>query len=303
MMEDSILKESIQFIETHLTEPLSLPLIAGTAGYSEYHYSRLFHKKMQCSVMEYVRKRRLFKASEEIMRGRKIVDVAYEFHWQSQSGFTRAFKAEYGCSPSFLRGLHFVLTEGGKKMRHFTLKNNSEATPKEQLLEILKQTFLENETSYDKRLCECMYDICCKAYDGRKRYSGSEYVTHPLQVAVLLADMGAEQTVVYAGMFCDVCRKVEEEKITMLLKELPSDVQSLVRAVSLCRDVTEEKNEKVVLIKLAERLHNMRTIEYVDENSRRRRAQETFGMFLPIARKFGFDKLASELNDLTVKYI
>lgn len=302
-MEDFILKESIQFIETHLTENLSLSLIAGAAGYSEYHYSRLFRKKMKCSVMEYVRKRRLYKASVEIIRGRKIVDVAYEFHWQSQSSFSRAFKSVYGCSPSFLRALQFVLAEGGKKMEHFNLKNYSDNTTKEQLLEILKQTFLENETGFDEKLCEEVYGICCRGYDGMRRYSGSEYVTHPLQVAVLLADMGAEQKVVYAGMFCDVCRKTEEETRTMLSKELPNDIWELVKTVSMCEDVTKEDDEKVVLIKLAERLHNMRTIEYVDENSRKKRVQETFDIFLPIARKFGFDKLTYELNDLTVKYI
>lgn len=99
-MEDAIMKKSIQFIEAHLTERLSLSLITCHVGYSEYHFSRVFREKMQCSVMEYVRKRRLFKAAENIMEGQKIVDVAYEYGWQSHNSFTRAFGAEYGFPPS-----------------------------------------------------------------------------------------------------------------------------------------------------------------------------------------------------------
>ena len=110
-MEDAVLKNSIQFIESHLTERLSLSLIATHVGYSEYHFSRMFREKMQCSVMEYVRKRRLFKASENIMEGQKIVDVAYEYGWQSHNSFTRAFGAEYGFPPSLLRAMYLTIED------------------------------------------------------------------------------------------------------------------------------------------------------------------------------------------------
>lgn len=303
-MEDSILKNCIQYIETHLSEKLSLSLIADYAGYSEYHFSRMFHEKMQCSVMDYVRKRRLYKAAEDIMEGKKIVDVAYEYDWQSHNSFTRAFKSEYGFPPSLLRAMHLVLTEGGRNMGRITLKNYSDATTKEELWENLKHMFLENEIAYDEKKCNRVYDLCCAVYDGMKRYSGSEYVTHLLQVAVLLADMGVEETVVYAGMFCDVFRKVkEEEKIAILAQNLPEEVWKLVKAVNECEDVEKEENKEIVLIKLAERLHNMRTVEYVDESQMKKRVQETFEIFLPVARKLGNEKMIAELNDLTVKYI
>ena len=303
-MEDSVLKDCMQYIETHLTEKLSLSSIAEYAGYSEYHFSRLFHEKMQCSVMDYVRKRRLYKAAENILEGKRIVDVAYEFDWQSHNSFTRAFKSEYGVPPSLLRAMHMVLAEGGRKMEQITLKNCSDDTSREELFEILKTTFSENEIKYDEAECRKMYDRCCAVYDGIKRYSGSEYATHPLQVAVLLADMGAEETVVYAGMFCDVFRKVKNaEKIASLAQDFPQDVWELVNGVNMCEKMAEEENEAVVLIKLAERLHNMRTIEYIDESQMNKRAQETFEKFLPIARKMGNKKLVTELNDLTMKYI
>lgn len=303
-MEDSVLKDCMQYIETHLTEKLSLSLIAGYAGYSEYHFSRVFHEKMQCSVMDYVRKRRLYKAAEKILEGKRIVDVAYEYGWQSHNSFTRAFRTEYGVPPSFLRAMHLVLAEGGRKMGPITLKKYSEDMSGEELFEILKHTFLKNEIKYDEAECKRMYDRCCTVYDGIKRYSGSEYATHPLQVAVLLAEIGAEETVVYAGMFCDVFRKVQDvEKTEILARDFPQNVWELVQEVNQCEDVEEVEKEEIVLIKLAERLHNMRTIEYIDESQVKKRARETFEKFLPIARRLGNNKLTTELNDLTMRYM
>lgn len=297
-MEDIILTQSIQYIETNLKGKLSVSSIANNVGYSEYHFSRLFHETMGCSVMEYVRKRRIYRASEDIMDGKKIVDAAYEYGWQSHNSFTRAFKSEYGFPPSFLRAMYITLANGGVKMGQITFKKLSEDTTKENLLTNLKETLSENVTAYDGKELLKMYDLACQVYDGMRRHSGSEYVTHPLHVAILLADMGAEESVVYAGMFCDSIKKAKVQNLPV-----SKQVWELVSLVSQCEDAREIKDERAMLIKLAERLHNMRTVEFMSEDKARMRARETFDIFLPMARKLKNEKLISELNDLTVKYI
>lgn len=258
----------------------------------------MFHEQMGCSVMEYVRKRRIYRASEDIIDGKKIVDAAYEYGWQSHNSFTRAFKAEYGFPPSFLRAMYMTLASGGIKMGQITFKKLSEDLTKENLLEKLKETLSENAAAYNEKELLNMYDLCCQVYDGMKRYSGSEYVTHPLHVAILLADMGAEENVVYAGMFCDALKKTKETSLPV-----PEEVWTLINLVNKCEDVGEIKDERAVLIKLAERLHNMRTVEFMNEDKARIKARETFDIFLPMARKLKNEKLVSELNDLSVKYI
>lgn len=297
-MEEVILTRSIRYIEANLKEKLTVSSIAGSVGYSEYHFSRMFHEKMGCSVMEYVRKRRIYQASEDIVDGKKIVDTAYEYGWQSHNSFTRAFKAEYGFPPSFLRAMYMTLASGGIKMGQITFKKLSEDLTKENLLEKLKETLSENAAAYNEKELSNMYDLCCQVYDGMKRYSGSEYVTHPLHVAILLADMGAEENVVYAGMFCDALKKTKETSLPV-----PDEAWTLINLVNKCEDVGEIKDERAVLIKLAERLHNMRTVEFMNEDKARIKARETFDIFLPMARKLKNEKLVSELNDLSVKYI
>lgn len=178
-------------------------------------------------------------------------------------------------------------------MGQITLKNLSEDTTKEELLEILKHTLSENQTVYEEKELMKMYGLCCQVYDGIKRYSDSKYVTHPLHVAVLLADMEAEEKIIYAGMFRDALRKGLTESRGVMREDLPPEIWKLVKEVNECSDVREASDENVLLIKLAERLHNMRTIEFMDENEIKRRSQETFEIFLPAARKLGVEKLIS----------
>lgn len=297
-MDEVILTRSIRYIETNLKEKLTVSSIAGSVGYSEYHFSRMFHETMGCSIMEYVRKRRLYKASEDIIDGKKIIDAAYEYGWQSPNSFTRAFKAEYGFPPSFLRAMYITLASGGIKMGQITFKKLSEDLTKENLLEKLKETLSENATAYDEIQLSKMYDLCCQVYGDMRRYSGSEYVTHPLHVAILLADMGAEENVIYAGMFCDALKKTKTKSLPV-----PEEIWKLINMVNACEDVGKIKDESAMLIKLAERLHNMRTVEFMNEDKAKIKARETFDLFLPMARKLKNETLISELNDLTVKYI
>ena len=91
----------IQYIENNIKEELKAESIAKEMGYSVYHFSRIFKEEMGISLMEYVKDRRLLRAAEDIMSGKRILDVAIEYGYQTHSGFTKAFRKKYGFAPAF----------------------------------------------------------------------------------------------------------------------------------------------------------------------------------------------------------
>lgn len=93
------IERSIEYIEARIKEELTTEMIACHAGYSLYHFCRVFQVCMGVPVMEYVRKRRLSLASRELFQGRRILDIALDFGFETQSGFTKAFRKEFGYSP------------------------------------------------------------------------------------------------------------------------------------------------------------------------------------------------------------
>lgn len=293
----------LSYIEQHLQESLSVGLIADFAGYSEYYFLRMFKKYMSMTVMEYVNKRRMLKASEDILEGMRILDAAVKYGWQSHSGFTKAFKKEFGFSPSLLRVMaHEINCLGGVVMKHAFLDAPEEHASKEELLELWKSKLHENRINIKEAQVNQIYHSACCAYEGVSRYSGDEYVTHPLNVSIVLTELNADPEVICAGMFCDVAKK-GKMSLEQLKRELPPEIGQLVQKVSEWEFHEEEIDSPATLIKLAERLHNMRTVAFMSEQQRKEKAQETLQMFLPIARKLGIDKLSTELNDLALKYL
>lgn len=91
---------SIEYIEAHIGEELTTERIARQAGYSLYHFCRVFQACMGLPVMEYVRKRRLSLASTELSSGRRLIDIAMDYGFETQSGFTKSFRKEFGYSPT-----------------------------------------------------------------------------------------------------------------------------------------------------------------------------------------------------------
>lgn len=89
-----VMKQILTYIEEHLEDKITTRELADFAGYSEYHFIRLFKKYTNMTVTEYVIKRKLIKASEEIIERNKIIDVAFKYGWQSHSSFTKAFNRE-----------------------------------------------------------------------------------------------------------------------------------------------------------------------------------------------------------------
>ena len=289
-----VMNQIIQYIEEHLEEDLSVKQLADAAGYSECHFIRIFKSYTNQTVMDYICRRRLIKSCDDISSGMRLIDVAVKYGWKSHSAFTQSFRREFGFPPSLLRAMKLQFKcLGGSYMEPIFLKTTEVGTSKEKLFEVLKETIEKNDIEIEDKVLHDVYLTACKAYNGKRRYSGEEYVTHPINVTILLAELGAERDTVLAGLFCDVKEKGND---TNLANELPNGVLKIVRQI-------EHKNtEEAILIKLAERLHNMRTIDYIDESKKAQKARETIEIYLPLARRVNNQKLTDELNDLARKW-
>ena len=303
MDKKKIIAESLGYIEKNLKRKINIEEVADCVGYSKFYFSRMFKQEMNISVMEYVKERKIICASESILQGTKILDVAIEYGWESHSGFIKAFKSYYGFSPSLLYAMNLeIIHLGGSDMRSYTLyEKTDEHMSKENLLELLRKKMTENKLDITE--LETVYDFCQKLYANRKRYSGDEYITHLLNVSLLLVQMGAEENIVYAGMFCDAFRKTDVSADD-IKKYLPKNVGEIIvrlRGYDIEKDGLED--EECAIIKMAERLHNMRTLEYMEESEKKRRAKETISIFMPVARKLKNEKIINELNSLSMKYV
>ncbi len=299
---ESNINEVFKYIEEHLEEQLTTLKLSQIAGYSECHFIRMFKANMNVTVTEYVIKRRLIKASEDILSGEKIIDVAFRYGWQSHSGFTKAFVKEFDFAPSLLKTVKVSIEIlGGSGMSHVFLGSTNIGETKEKLFELLQCKLKENGIEVNEEILQATYKIACEAYKGANRYSGEEYITHLLNVAIILAELGAEENVIYAGMFCDV-RKKGVISIESLQSKLYKNIYDIVWQVNNTENLSKSTDE-VIIIKLAERLHNMRTVEFMDEAKRREKAKETIDLYMPLARKLNNQKLIDELNDLGMKYV
>ena len=172
----------------------------------------------------------------------------------------------------------------------------------------------------DPELLARAYRYSVRAHDGQFRSSGEPYVTHCIEVAKILADLQLDTVTVAAGLLHDV---VEDTPTTVadiereFGPEVAQIVDGLTKIGNLPMHSKEErqvenyrklllsvaKDARVILIKLADRLHNMRTLEYVPPEKRRRIAQETRDLYAPLAHRFGMARLRWELEDLAFKHL
>lgn len=237
---------------------------------------------------------------EDIILGKKIIDTAFQYGWESHAGFTKAFKQEFGISPSLLRMMLAEITQLGGSIEHVFLESPKQGTKKEKLFQILENKMKANGVWSDK--VRQIYELAVEAYSGKKRYSGEEYITHPLNVTILLADSGADTDTICAGIFCDETAK-GNMSCDLLRHNLPENVMSYIIEIEKFNiESPEEFSEGALLIKLAERLHNMRTVEFMDKSVWAKKARETLKLVLPAAA-FGNQKIIDELYHLTMKYL
>jgi GTP pyrophosphokinase len=158
------------------------------------------------------------------------------------------------------------------------------------------------------------------AHAGQVRHSGEPYVSHCVEVARILADLQLDTTTVACGLLHDI---VEDTDITVedVAREFGSEIAQIVdgltKIANLPMSSREErqvenyrklllsiaKDARVILIKLADRLHNMRTLDWLAPEKRRRIAQETRDLYAPLAHRFGMAKVRWELEDLAFKHL
>ncbi|MBU7581364.1 MAG: bifunctional (p)ppGpp synthetase/guanosine-3',5'-bis(diphosphate) 3'-pyrophosphohydrolase [Nostoc sp. TH1S01] len=178
----------------------------------------------------------------------------------------------------------------------------------------------EDRRQNDASLICRAFSFAYQLHHGQFRKSGEPYIYHPVAVAGLLRDLGGSPAMIAAGFLHDV---VEDTDVTIEeIEELfGSEVRQLVEGVTKLSKInfkskTESQAEnfrrmflamaqdiRVIVVKLADRLHNMRTLQYMSEDSRRRSAQETRDIFAPLANRLGIWHIKWELEDLAFKYL
>lgn len=108
MYHINIIQQSLDYIEDNLKADISIVELACMAGYSLYHYERLFKKLVGVSISQYIKRRRLLHAAFEIANGSRIIDTAYAYGFDTNAGFYKAFIREYGSAPSEYVAIHMV---------------------------------------------------------------------------------------------------------------------------------------------------------------------------------------------------
>lgn len=104
MKDTLIVRKTISYIEAHLSEDLTLDILADALHYSKFYLARTFAENMDCTVYQYIKKRRLTEAARELIQTKRpIADIALEAHYNSQQAFTLAFKRTYACTPYIYR--------------------------------------------------------------------------------------------------------------------------------------------------------------------------------------------------------
>lgn len=201
------------------------------------------------------------------------------------------------------------------------VKTMHDFTSPEMLYKELINSVLKYHPSTDISMIEKAYKVASEAHEGQKRKSGEPYIIHPLCVAIILADLELDKETIVAGLLHDA---VEDTWMTYeeVEKEFGSEVALLVDGVtklgqlSYSADKVEVQAEnlrkmflamakdiRVILIKLADRLHNMRTLQYMRPEKQQEKARETMDIYAPIAMRLGISKIKVELDDLSLKYL
>ena len=179
---------------------------------------------------------------------------------------------------------------------------------------------LNEYNSEEVEVIKKAYEYAKKLHEGQYRQSGEPYINHPLNVAYILADMHADRDTICAGLLHDVLEDTEITKediahdfnqnvanlvdgVTKLSKMNFSSKQdqNLANTRKIITGITEDV--RIIIIKLADRLHNMRTLQFKSEFKQKENALETMGIFVPLAYYIGAYRIKSELEDLSLRYL
>ena len=211
-------------------------------------------------------------------------------------------------------------TKGLAVIDGHAVKSQEDYEDPDRLYDILIARIRKYHPSTDVSLIEKAYKLAVEAHGDQRRKSGEPYIIHPLWVAIILADLEMDKETIAAGMLHDV---VEDTKFTEedIRKDFGAEVALLVDGVtklgrlSYSSDKLEVQAEnlrkmflamakdiRVIIIKLADRLHNMRTLQFMTPAKQKEKAKETMDIYAPIAQRLGISKIKTELDDLALKY-
>jgi GTP pyrophosphokinase len=193
------------------------------------------------------------------------------------------------------------------------------------MLPVLEKILKSPSGQTNQSLIEKAYKFAEKAHYGQKRLSGEDYIVHPLNVAYFLAKLGLDPVTISAGMLHDV---LEDTYVNTkdLEKEFGKDITFLVEGVTKLRKIDKIANKenstnkehleslkkmffamaediRVILIKLADKYHNMETLSFMPKNDQKRIALETLEIYAPIAARLGMGNLKGQLEDLAFPYV
>lgn len=195
----------------------------------------------------------------------------------------------------------------------------------EELYNKLKEKILVYNPEADFKLVDKAYDMASRAHESQKRRSGEPYIIHPISVAIIIAELELDIESVVAAILHDI---VEDTETTLedIKEEFSEDIALIIEGVTKLTNITYknastvDKEEiqaenyrrmflamsndiRVILIKLADRLHNMRTLKYQPEDRQKAIAKETLDIFAPLANRLGISKIKIELEDLSLRYL
>ena len=211
--------------------------------------------------------------------------------------------------------------EGTKEKLDIELEAPADFTSPEVLYQDLVKTIRKYHPSDDISMIEKAYKVAAQAHKEQKRKSGEPYIIHPLCVAIILADLEMDKETIAAGLLHDV---VEDTVMTLdeLTKEFSPEVSFLVDGVTKLTQLSWDKDKveiqaenlrkmflamakdiRVIIVKLADRLHNMRTGQYWKPEKQKEKARETMEIYAPIADRLGISKIKIELDDLSLRFL
>lgn len=194
-------------------------------------------------------------------------------------------------------------------------------TTKESAYERLKTGIAKYLDEKDLQLVEKAYLIASRYHEGQKRKSGEDYIIHPLCVAMILANLHMDADTIVAGILHDA---VEDTEYTLeqVKEDFSEHIALLVEGVTkltelnLANDKVEKQAEnlrhmfiamskdiRVIIIKLADRLHNLKTLEYQNKEKQEEKAKETIEIYSPLAGRLGISRIKSEMDDLSLMYL